>query len=274
MNLNINGYLYSLEEPKIMGILNATPDSFYKQSRLSNNDDLNAKVDQMAMAGVDIFDIGGYSTRPGAVDISIEEEICRVIPFIKIIVEKYPDTLISIDTFRSEVARESINAGAHIVNDISGGDLDDRMFETIVELNVPYILMHMRGNPQTMSKEIAYKNVTAEVIFELSQKVNKLRGLGVKDIIIDPGFGFAKTIEQNFELLENLELLNLFELPILVGLSRKSMIWKSLKGTAEDALNGTSILNTKAVLKGARILRVHDVLEASELKKLLIKNVL
>jgi dihydropteroate synthase len=274
MNLNINGYLYSLEKPKIMGILNATPDSFYKQSRLSNNDDLNAKVDQMAMAGVDIFDIGGYSTRPGAVDISIEEEICRVIPFIKIIVEKYPDTLISIDTFRSEVARESINAGAHIVNDISGGDLDDRMFETIVELNVPYILMHMRGNPQTMSKEIAYKNVTAEVIFELSQKVNKLRGLGVKDIIIDPGFGFAKTIEQNFELLENLELLNLFELPILVGLSRKSMIWKSLKGTAEDALNGTSILNTKAVLKGARILRVHDVLEASELKKLLIKNVL
>ena len=272
MNLNINGDLYDLELPKIMGILNATPDSFYKQSRLSTNEDLIVRIDEMVLEGVDIFDIGGYSTRPGAQEISIDEEIRRVVPFIGIIREKYPEKIISIDTFRSEVARAAVNAGAHIINDVSGGNLDDRMFKTVAELNVPYILMHMRGNPQTMSKEIAYKNVTADVIFELSQKVNKLRGLGVKDIIIDPGFGFAKSIDQNFELLEHLELFQIFKLPILVGLSRKSMIWESLSSKAEDALNGTAVLNTKAILKNAKILRVHDIKEALELKKLLINK--
>ena len=269
LSINIKGILIDLSELKIMGIINATPDSFYKESRFQRFEE---KIEEMVSNGVDIFDIGGYSTRPGAKDVDINEELKRVIPIIEIIRKKYPEIIISIDTFRASVAKEAIEAGAHIVNDVSGGDLDSDMFQTVAELQVPYILMHMRGNPLTMADKATYGNVTKEVIVELAGKINNLRKIGVKDIIIDPGFGFSKTIEQNFELLNNLELFQIFELPILVGLSRKSMIWKTLSANATAALNGTSVLNTKAAIKKANILRVHDVLEASELRKLLIIN--
>jgi dihydropteroate synthase len=263
-SINCRGLLIDLSTPKVMGILNATPDSFYAQSRQQQLDGALFTAEKMINDGATFIDIGGYSTRPGAEEISVTEELNRVIPVITALVSAFPEILISIDTFRGKVAREAVAAGAVIVNDVSGYSIDDEMLPAVVDLNVPYILMHMRGNPQTMAVEAIYKDVTGEVIHYFSQKINELNRLGVNDIIIDPGFGFAKKPEHSFELLKNLEQLQLFGLPILTGLSRKSMIYKTLETTAENALNGTTVLNTIAIQNGAKILRVHDVREAVE----------
>jgi dihydropteroate synthase len=274
-SINCRGLLIDLSTPIVMGILNATPDSFYAQSRQQQLDGALQTVEKMLDDGATFIDIGGYSTRPGAEDISVNEELERVIPVINALQSEFPDVLISIDTFRGKVAREAVAAGAVIINDISGYSLDDDMLPTVVDLNVPYILMHMRGNPQTMVAEAIYKDVTGEVIHYFSQKINALNRLGVKDIIIDPGFGFAKKPEHSFELLKNLEQLQIFGLPILAGLSRKSMIYKTLETNAENALNGTTVLNTISIKNGAKILRVHDVREAVEtirLCEMLIEN--
>jgi dihydropteroate synthase len=251
-----------------MGILNATPDSFYAQSRQQQTNTALATVEKMLKDGATFIDIGGFSTRPGAADIPVSEELNRVIPLIETIHEKFPEALISIDTFRGKVAREAVAAGAAIINDISGYSLDEEMLPAIIDLNVPYILMHLRGNPQTMVAEAVYKDVTGEVVHYFSAKINELNRHGVKDIIIDPGFGFAKKPEHSFELLKNLEQLQIFGLPVLAGLSRKSMIYKTLGTSAENALNGTTVLNTIAIQKGAKILRVHDVKEAVEVVEL------
>jgi dihydropteroate synthase len=270
--LNISGKIYHLKEPMIMGILNATPDSFYSKSRLNSESERLAQIDKMVSEGADMLDVGGYSTRPGAIEVDEKEEIERILPVIKAISSKYPKIIISVDTFRANVAKRAVEAGAHIINDVSGGSLDDKMFKTVSELQVSYILMHMRGNPQTMSEKTNYVNVTKEVINDLAVKVSSLKKLGVKDVIVDPGFGFAKTAEQSFEMLNNLNHFQMLECPILVGLSRKSMIWKTLNITPEEALIGTVTLNSLALLKGANILRVHDVKPAIELRKLLNKN--
>ncbi|HNP18130.1 MAG TPA: dihydropteroate synthase [Fulvivirga sp.] len=268
MSLNLRGNLVSLDSPLIMGILNITPDSFYSGSRMESKDVLLRQVEKMVEDGVDILDVGGYSTRPGASELSINEELERVIPALETIIKYFPETYISIDTFNSMVAKNAVGAGADIINDISGGNLDVDMFNTVTELNVPYILMHMKGTPKTMKNETEYDNLILEMIEYFQQKVNGLRNRGVKDIIIDPGFGFAKTIEQNYLLLKNLHSFNLLELPLLAGLSRKSMIYKKLGIGTEDALNGTTALNMIALLNGAKILRVHDVKEAVETVKL------
>lgn len=266
--LNCKGNLLSLTEPRVMGILNITPDSFYSGSRLSTEKEILNQAEKMIGDGADILDIGGYSTRPGATDISIEEEKDRVIPIIKKLKHQFPDTLLSIDTFRSEVAREAIEGGADIINDVSGGSLDNQMFVTVVELGVPYILMHMRGNPQNMKELAQYDDVVLEVVKELQVKINNLKKLGVADIIVDPGFGFAKTIQHNFRMLKNLQHFRILEVPLLIGLSRKSMVYKSLDIKPEDALNGTTALHMVALINGAQILRVHDVKEARQAVKL------
>lgn len=261
--------LVDLSTPKVMGILNITPDSFFTKSRFSTDkQEIIDKAGEMLQAGASFIDIGGYSTRPNAIDISIEEEINRVVPAIDAIVEVFPEAIISIDTFRSEVAREAVNAGAAIINDISGGNLDDEMFKTVAQLDVPYILMHSRGNPETMSKLNVYQDITLDVITELQQKVTQLRALFVKDIIIDPGFGFAKNAKQGFEMMRNLTAFKVMDLPLLAGVSRKSMIWRTLNITANEALNGTTALNMYALMQGAKILRVHDVKEAVEVVRL------
>lgn len=253
-----------LSKPKIMGILNLTPDSFYDGGR--NNDPANAlkKTEQLLAEGADILDLGAYSSRPGAEHISEQEELGRLIPVIKAVTKEFPDSVLSIDTFRSAVARAAINEGAHIINDISGGALDESMFGTVAELRVPYILMHMKGTPQTMARHTDYKDVTTEVCYYFSSKIAQLKELGVKDLIVDPGFGFAKTPDQSFELLKNLDFLKITGHPILAGLSRKSMIYKTLGTDAENALNGTIAANTIALMKGANILRVHDVKAAKD----------
>jgi dihydropteroate synthase len=251
-----------------MGILNATPDSFYAQSQhLQLNSALNI-AEEMLKAGATFLDIGGYSSRPGADDISQDDELKRVIPITTAIHLKFPEALISVDTFRGKVAREAIAAGACMINDISGYALDPEMLSAITTLNVPYVLMHLKGNPQNMQQHADYEDVTKEVLFYFSQKINELNQLGVNDIILDPGFGFAKKPEHSFELLHNLKELQMFGLPVLAGLSRKSMIYKTLETSAENALNGTTILNTIALQNGANILRVHDVKEAIEAVKL------
>lgn len=262
--LNCRGKLLSLEAPLVMGILNLTPDSFYPGSRLSSAEEAVAKAGKMLSDGADILDIGGYSSRPGAADISAQEEQERILPAIQAILQEYPEAIISVDTFRAEVAEAAVNAGAAIINDISGGLLDDAMFETVARLQVPYILMHMRGTPQTMSSLAKYEDVTTEVLDELRVQVAKLQQLGAKDIILDPGFGFAKTVEQNFELLRHLDDLRILDLPLLAGLSRKSMVYKTLGIAQADALTGTIVVNTLALTKGADILRVHDVKEAKQ----------
>lgn len=266
--LNIHGNLVSLDEPKVMGILNITPDSFYSDSRVNQESSIIKKADQMIAEGAFILDIGGYSTRPGAIEISTEEEKKRAVSAISLIRSRFPDALISVDTFRSEVARAAVESGANIINDVSGGNLDDQMFETVVELTVPYILMHMRGTPQTMKGLNQYDNLVVDIGKELAVKSNRLKELGVADIIIDPGFGFAKSIAQNYELLRNLTYLKRLGYPVLAGLSRKSMIYKTLDGLPEDALNGTTALNMIALQNGANLLRVHDVKEAIETIKL------
>ena len=266
--LNIRGNLVVLGSPKVMGIINTTPDSFYPDSRSSHEKEVLKKAEDMLSQGATFVDIGGYSTRPGASDVPIEEELRRVLVHVKNIRQELPGLYISVDTFRSEVAKEAVLGGADIVNDISGGGLDPLMFQTVAELQVPYILMHMKGSPQTMKKEAVYDNMLVEMFTYFRNKVTELYRKGLKDIILDPGFGFAKTIAHNYELLSGLAYFEKLELPLLVGLSRKSMIYKSLEITPAEALNGTTALNMLALAQGANILRVHDVKEAVETAKL------
>lgn len=258
----------TLDTPKVMGILNVTPDSFFDGGKYHNEAGLLSRVETMLKDGADFIDVGGYSTRPGAEVVSEAEEIKRVVNAIDVILKAFPDTVISVDTFRAKVAQESVSHGAALINDISAGTLDDKMFEIVADLNVPYILMHMRGNPRTMNKLTQYDNLLMEMVTFLQKRVSNLREAGVKDIIIDPGFGFAKTIRQNYEILKNLNYFEILELPILVGISRKSTIYKSLQIEPAEALNGTTVLNTIALMNGASILRVHDVKEAREVTKL------
>ena len=266
--LNCRGRLVDLTVPVVMGILNVTPDSFFTGSRVAA-EKLVETVRKMLSDGATLLDVGGYSTRPGAADVSPAEESDRVLPVIEAILAEFSDALISIDTFRASVARQAVEAGACLINDVSGGTLDPNMFATVASLpSVPYVLMHLRGTPQTMQSLAIYDNVVTEVIDELATQLAKLRALGVRDVILDPGFGFAKNPAQNFELLNHLNALNLFDEPILVGISRKTTIWKTLGITADEALNGTTVLNTVALMKGASILRVHDVREAVEAVKL------
>ncbi len=266
--LNCRGNLIDLSVPKVMGIINVTPDSFYDGGKTFSEKEILKQAEKMLSEGATFLDVGGYSTRRGAEDISDTEEIRRVLEAIENILKRFPEALISIDTFRSEVAKKAVEAGAAIVNDVSGGTLDAEMYNTVAKLKVPYILMHMRGTPKTMAKLTDYKNVTIEVLKDLAEKIALARASGINDIIADPGFGFAKTREQSFQLLNNLELFQNLNVPILAGVSRKSMIYKTLETSAENALNGTTSLNTIALLKGASILRVHDVKEAVECVKL------
>ena len=267
--LNVRGKVLDLSTPKVMGILNVTPDSFYDGGKFTEEKSILNQAQRMLDEGADIIDVGGYSSRPGAIDITMEEEAERVLGAIKLILKKFPDTILSIDTFRSSIAKKAVEAGAAIINDISGGEQDSHMFETVAALKVPYILMHMRGTPQTMTKLTDYENLIKDIADYFHTKIYKLHQLGVTDIVIDPGFGFAKTVEQNFELLHHLDYLKITGLPILAGLSRKSMIWRTLSQVPEEALTGTIALNTTALLKGVSILRVHDVKEAVACIKLI-----
>lgn len=266
--LNIAGKLLDLSTPQVMGILNVTPDSFFSGSRVLQIEDAYKKADKMLSEGASMLDIGGHSTRPGADAVSEEEELNRVLPVVEMLRKRFPEAIISIDTFRASVARKSIEAGAHIINDIAGGNLDPLMFETVAELNVPYVLMHSRGTPQTMKELNQYDDLVTDVLRELQAKIYQLRQLGVKDIVADMGFGFAKNADQNYVLLRELRAFEALEVPLLVGVSRKSMIWRKLEITPEQSLNGTTALNMVALLNGASILRVHDVKEAVEVVKL------
>ena len=270
-SIRLRNKLMDFTEPKIMGIINVTPDSFYGGSRVDSVSALLSKAEAMANEGVDVFDVGGYSTRPGAAEISVTEEIDRVSSSIEVLKKHFPEIPISIDTFRASVAKEAIYNGAEIINDISGGALDSAMFPLVAELQVPYILMHMRGNPKNMQEHTNYQNLLKDILFDLADKVKELRSTGVKDIIVDPGIGFAKNIDQNFELIKELKQFQILGCPILIGISRKSFIYKTLKITAEDSLNATTALHTFALLNGASILRVHDVKEANEVKELIQK---
>jgi dihydropteroate synthase len=252
-----------------MGILNTTPDSFYSESRKTSLTALLKTAGEMLEQGATFLDIGGYSTRPGADDISEKEELDRVVPAIEAILKDFPESIISIDTFRSKVAAEALEAGAAMVNDISGGNLDENMLGVVAKYQVPYIMMHMRGTPQTMKDLNQYTDLTQDITYYFSEKIRAARALGINDIIVDPGFGFSKDIPQNFELLSNLKKFKILEVPILVGLSRKSTIYKTLNCTPQQALNGTTVLNTMAIANGANILRVHDVKEAVESIKLM-----
>ena len=264
MTINCKGELIDLTTPKIMGILNLTPDSFFDGGKYKNEKEVLLQIEAMIEAGATFIDMGAYSSRPGAVHVSEAEELKRILPIVQLAVKTFPSIIISIDTFRSTVAKACIEAGAALINDISAGNLDASMYKTIGELKVPYIMMHMQGTPETMQNNPSYKNVTQDVLYYFSEKVATLRGHGVNDIIIDPGFGFGKTIDHNYQLLQELLHFKTLDLPILIGLSRKSMIYKVLESTPETALNGTSILNTIALERGAQILRVHDVKEAQE----------
>ncbi len=262
--LNCKGTLIDLSVPKIMGIINVTPDSFYDGGRTTNEKEILKQAETMLTEGASFLDMGGYSSRPGAGAVSENEELQRVLPAIEAIIKKFPEAVISIDTFRSTIAQKAVNAGAAVINDISGGSMDPEMFRTVSVLQVPYILMHMRGTPQTMTQLTGYDNITRDILSFFSKRIAQARTAGINDIVADPGFGFAKTRSQSFELMNNLELFNTLDVPYLVGISRKSMIYKTLQTTPENALNGTTALHTVALLKGASILRVHDVREAVE----------
>lgn len=264
LTLNCRGKLISLHKPVVMGIVNTTPDSFFESSRANNTKVLLQQVEQMLNEGATFIDMGGYSTRPGAQDISIDEEVMRVVPAISEVIKRFPEVLISVDTFRAKVATEAVNAGAVLVNDISSGDDDPNMLDAVAHLHVPYAMMHKRGTPQTMQQFAHYENVTADVLSYFTQKIAVAKQTGITDLIIDPGFGFAKTLEHNYQLLRELEAFKVLGLPILVGVSRKKMIQAITHTDATGALNGTSVVNTIALLKGAHILRVHDVKEAVE----------
>ena len=264
MTINCKGQLIDLTTPKVMGILNVTPNSFFDGGKYKNDSEILSRVEKMLNDGATFIDIGAYSSKPSAEFVSEEEELQRIIPIIQLILEHFPEALISIDTFRSEVAKACIENGAVIINDISAGNLDEKMLETIAKYNVPYIMMHMRGTPQTMQTMTNYDNIVKEMLFYFSERIAQARSLGINDLIVDPGFGFAKTLEQNYEVLQKMELFEILELPLLAGFSRKSMIYKTLHSSADEALNGTTALNAIALTKGAKILRVHDVKEAME----------
>lgn len=266
--LNLKGNLIDLSTPIVMGILNATPDSFHRESRVASDIALLSRVEKMLHDGATILDIGGYSSRPDATDISIQEEMNRTIPVIEQIIKSFPDAYISIDTFRSQVAQAALDNGTCMVNDISGGTLDDHMFQTIANNNAAYVCMHMKGTPQTMKKMTHYNNLLIDIMDFFVMQTNKLKSFGVADVLLDPGFGFAKTMDQNYEILKNLQYFQQLKLPLLAGLSRKSMIYNSLSISPEEALNGTTALNTISLMNGAQILRVHDVKEAVEAIKL------
>lgn len=267
--LNLRGKLYPLDEPQIMGILNVTPDSFFAESRTSDDKQIAARVKQMMDEGADMIDIGGYSSRPGADDVSPQEEMERLRRGLRIVRKLYPNVPISVDTFRADVARMCIEEeGADLINDIAAGMMDRQMFKTVARLGVPYIMMHMQGTPETMQLDPHYNNLRREVMLYFAERIDRLCQMGAKDIIIDPGFGFGKTVEHNYELMNHLEDFSVFNLPILVGISRKSMIYKLIGGTPQTSLNGTTVLNTIALTKGAHILRVHDVKQAVEAKRI------
>ncbi len=271
MTINCNGKLIDLTTPKVMGILNITPNSFYDGGKYKSDSEILNQCEKMLADGATFIDIGAYSSKPNAEFVSEEEEIARLLPVIELLVKQFPEALLSIDTFRSEVARLAITSGAAIVNDISAGKLDENMMATVASLQVPYSMMHMKGTPQTMQKLTQYDDIVKEMLLYFSERIQVARSFSINDIIIDPGFGFAKTLEQNYEVMQKLQLFKILELPLLVGISRKSMIYKTLETSANEALNGTTVLNTIALSKGATILRVHDVREAVECVKLLGK---
>lgn len=266
--LKCGGKLYTMDRPWVMGIVNCTPDSFYEKSQLNTFDKIKYTIDKHVIEGAEIIDIGGYSTRPGATQISVDEELSRIMPALDYCKLQHPSVLISIDTFRAKIALETIQNGAHLINDISGGTLDPEMFKTISELDCPYILMHMRGTPETMQNQTDYNNIFVDVCHFLSQQADLAKKAGIKDIILDPGFGFAKTLEQNYELFKQIDQFKCFDFPFLIGISRKSMLYKAFNSTPEETLAATSALNLFAVQNGAKILRVHDVKEAKEVCKL------
>jgi dihydropteroate synthase len=268
--INAGGKLVDLSVPRVMGIINITPDSFYTGSRKPLLNDALQQASKMLADGADFLDIGAYSSRPGAENISAQEELDRLLPVVELIAANHPEAIISVDTFRSIVAQAAVKAGAHIINDISGGQLDENMFATIGQLKIPYILMHMKGTPQNMSELAKYDDIFIEVLDYFASRYHQLKQLGVHDVILDPGFGFAKMPEHSYALMNRLQDFNILELPLLVGISRKRMIYKVTGGTAEDALNGTTALHTIALMKGANILRVHDVKEAVEAVKIFL----
>lgn len=270
MLINCKGTLIDLSSPKVMGILNCTPDSFFDGGKYKDEQSLLTQAEKMVADGADFIDIGAYSSRPDAGFVAEEEELRRIVPVVEMLNKNFPEAILSIDTFRAKIAEACINAGAAIVNDISAGRLDENMLETVDRLKVPYIMMHMRGNPQTMQSLTQYDDIVSDMLFYFSERIAAARDHGIDDLIIDPGFGFAKTLEQNYEVLNKLELFKITGMPILAGLSRKSMIYKFLGTTPAEALNGTTALNTIALMKGANILRVHDVKEAVETVKLVL----
>jgi dihydropteroate synthase len=269
--LNIGGRLVDLHQPRVMGILNVTPDSFYSGSRVLPENVLDV-AERMLKEGADFLDVGGYSSRPGAADVSLDEELKRAVPVIGAIKKVFPKAIITVDTFRSEVAKQAIQAGADLVNDISAGQLDEKMFSVVGQAGVAYIMMHMRGTPQTMRAQTDYQDLLKEIIDYFHQRIFQARQAGIKDIIIDPGFGFAKNVQQNFQILSQLKHFEMLELPVLTGLSRKSMIWNTLGIEPVDALNGTTALNMMALMNGASILRVHDVKPAKECIRLFMQT--
>jgi dihydropteroate synthase len=264
MTINCKGNLIDLSSPKVMGILNITPDSFYDGGKYKNEAEILSQTEKMLSEGATFIDVGAYSSRPGAAHISEDEELQRITPVLELLIKNFPEIIISVDTFRSKIAEESIALGAALINDISGGKMDEKMFVTIGKLQVPYIVMHMLGTPQTMQKNPVYENVITEITTFFAEQLFKLRALQVKDIIIDVGFGFGKTMDHNFEMLQNLNLFKNLDVPILTGVSRKSMLYKTLNITSKEALNATTVANTIALLNGTNILRVHDVKEAFE----------
>ena len=264
MTINCKGTLIDLSRPKIMGILNVTPNSFFDGGKYFDENAILQQAEKMLNEGATFIDVGAYSSKPNAAFVSEEDEIRRLIPIVELLVTEFPEIILSIDTFRSPVAEKAIEAGAAIINDISAGSLDREMMSTVAKLQVPYIMMHMKGTPNTMQSLTQYEDILKEMLFYFAQKIKQARSLGINDLIVDPGYGFAKTTEQNFEVLQKSELFQMLELPILAGLSRKSMIYKTLNSTPQEALNGTTVLNTLALTKGASILRVHDVKEAME----------
>ena len=264
MTINCKGQLIDLSKPKVMGILNVTPNSFFDGGKYKNADEIVAQVQKMLSEGATFIDIGAYSSKPNAEFVSVEEEIARIVPIVELLVQQFPNILISIDTFRSEVAEACILKGAALINDISAGKLDDLMLGVVAKYKVPYIMMHMRGTPQTMQTLTEYEDLIKEMLLYFSERIAAARSLGINDLIVDPGFGFAKTLEQNYEVLQKMELFQQLELPILSGISRKSMIYKVLNTNASESLNGTTTLNTISLVRGASILRVHDVKEAVE----------
>lgn len=271
-SINCKGKLLTFEEPRIMGILNVTPNSFFDGGKYQQVSKALKRAEVMLLEGADLLDIGAYSTQPNAEFVSEEEEINRIVPIVEALSKEFPDAFLSIDTFRSQVALQALDNGAHIINDVSGGKLDPKMFETVANYKAPYVLMHMKGTPQNMQQFTQYEDVVKEMMFYFSEQIAKARAAGISDVIIDPGFGFSKTLDQNFEILSKLELFQHLDVPVLSALSRKSMIYKYLQITPQEALNGSTVLHTLSLIKGAQLLRVHDVKEAKQCIQLFLKT--